>query len=102
MNAEVKKKWVEALRNDGYKQCQGSLRVDDHYCCLGVFCDIHNVEWEEGKNGQYRAEKRTDLPPDRLLLEAELSQDTCLKLMVFNDRKHWAFDKIADWIEDNL
>lgn len=41
MNPEIKKKWVEALRSNQYKQGGGALRRDNTYCCLGVLCDLH-------------------------------------------------------------
>lgn len=33
--------WLSALRSGDYEQRQGRLRSsDNHYCCLGVLCDI--------------------------------------------------------------
>lgn len=61
MNAEIKQKWVNALRSKEYKQGNGVLRRPatetehrDTFCCLGVLCDIHAKEtsgsWQSGKN----------------------------------------------------
>lgn len=48
MNAEVKIKWLAALRSGEYKQGTGTLRrSDDTYCCLGVLCDIHSKETQQ-------------------------------------------------------
>lgn len=49
MNAEVKRKWIEALRSGRYKQGQKRLRQGGEegahlYCCLGVLCDLHREE----------------------------------------------------------
>lgn len=41
MNAEVKQKWLDALRSGEYKQAKSALRNGDGYCCLGVLCDLH-------------------------------------------------------------
>jgi len=41
MNAEIKAKWIEALRSGRYAQGCGRLRRhDDKYCCLGVLCEL--------------------------------------------------------------
>jgi hypothetical protein len=41
MDAELKAKWVEALRSGKYQQLTpGGLREGDRFCCLGVLCDI--------------------------------------------------------------
>lgn len=40
MNPEVKALWVTALRSGEYQQGQGVLRRNDHYCCLGVLCEL--------------------------------------------------------------
>ena len=53
---EHRRLWVEALRSGKYKQGQGVLRsADDHYCCLGVLCDLAGVEWNTGYTGNYHA-----------------------------------------------
>jgi len=44
MNAEIKERWVKALRSGDYIQGKGALRRTEggihKYCCLGVLCDI--------------------------------------------------------------
>lgn len=41
MNAQVKERWLAALRSGKYKQTKGALnRGDNHYCCLGVLCEL--------------------------------------------------------------
>ena len=49
MNADVAKKWVEALRSGNYLQGKGrlcSVTEDDdkYFCCLGVLCDLYERE----------------------------------------------------------
>jgi hypothetical protein len=50
MNAEIKSKWVAALRSGEYKQTKDTLRDLNGFCCLGVLCDLHSKEsgnqWE--------------------------------------------------------
>lgn len=40
MNADVKAKWLEALRSGEYQQAAGQLRDGNAFCCLGVLCDL--------------------------------------------------------------
>ena len=41
MNADVKTKWVAALRSGDYRQGRMALHgEDDTFCCLGVLCEI--------------------------------------------------------------
>lgn len=44
MDAQLKAKWVEALRGDEYQQGQGSLLREGCYCCLGVLCEVADVK----------------------------------------------------------
>ena len=44
MNQDVKTKWVAALRSGQYKQTQSVLRRNGHHCCLGVLCEVSNLE----------------------------------------------------------
>ena len=48
MNPELKAKWLTALRSGQYDQGRHRLRTDDnHYCCLGVLCEVSNVgKWK--------------------------------------------------------
>ena len=52
MNPEIREKWLAALESGEYKQCQGSLKTNDGFCCLGVLCDLHaketGKEWKIG------------------------------------------------------
>ena len=45
MNPEIKTRWVEALRSGKYIQGSNALRYltadkEEHWCCLGVLCDL--------------------------------------------------------------
>lgn len=39
--------WCEALTSGRYKQDKMQLKTPIGNCCLGVLCEIHNVEWVE-------------------------------------------------------
>jgi hypothetical protein len=67
MNAEVKQKWVEALRSDKYEQVMGELYQGRNgvvrCCALGVLNDISGLgAWDENK--QYYVEDREDFDED--------------------------------------
>lgn len=54
MNPEIKAKWLEALRSGEYQQGRRSLHADGSYCCLGVLCDISNLDtWKHRVDGIY-------------------------------------------------
>ncbi len=48
MNREIKAKWVAALRSGEYSQGKNYLRTNEGFCCLGVLCDLHRKEMQEG------------------------------------------------------
>lgn len=43
MDAELKARWVKALRSGEYQQCQETLHDGAGYCCLGVLANICNL-----------------------------------------------------------
>ena len=48
MNADLKRKWLAALRSGKYQQAKAALhRQGDGFCCLGVLCDVSGLgKWE--------------------------------------------------------
>jgi hypothetical protein len=46
VNAEIKARWLKALRSGEYKQAKNALRAVDGsgYCCLGVLCELHRLD----------------------------------------------------------
>ena len=44
MKADIKQRWVDALRSGKYKQDIGHLRTRKGFCCLGVLCDVYSPE----------------------------------------------------------
>jgi hypothetical protein len=110
MDAQLKAKWVEALRSGEYKQTKGTLRDGDSFCCLGVLCDItQHGQWvkpsEAGvyRPGVYRYHLGGDVYstmyfPWRLKPEFGLTDDDLHPLMDMND-KGQSFAQIAAHIE---
>ncbi len=124
MNAEWKKKWVEALRSGEYEQGKNSLVIKSEYslsyCCLGVLCDLvakeeDGYEWIE-KDSMYpimktpKGDASENLPPgelaelvglERRAPELMLDGDK-IGLIVLNDKEGLSFTQIADLIEEQL
>lgn len=40
MDAEIKSRWINALRSGDFPQTRFKLADDGGYCCLGVLCEI--------------------------------------------------------------
>lgn len=44
MKADLKAKWLEALRSGKYEQGRGALLDGGKYCCLGVLCEVAGLK----------------------------------------------------------
>ncbi|MFE7797032.1 hypothetical protein [Nocardia sp. NPDC057440] len=110
MKADIKQKWVDALRSGEYRQGKEYLQFDGNYCCLGVLCDIAirdglllKVEHDAGA-GWYDYDTAT--LPDRVREWAGL--DSCdpvvagERLSAWNDNEDKSFEQIADLIQEHL
>lgn len=78
MKADVKERWVAALRSGKYKQGVGFLTAEDSFCCLGVLCDlalldgvISDVTVDADKAVVYYDDE-AGLPPESVMLWAGL------------------------------
>lgn len=49
MEAELKQRWVAALRSGEYAQTDGRLNGDGRFCCLGVLCKVMGAEFEDAE-----------------------------------------------------
>lgn len=89
MDAELKAKWVKALRSGEYQQCRMTLRksVDGNtsHCCLGVLNEVRGV-----KNDPSGYIDFPNLVGDWQILAR------------MNDEQGKSFNQIADYIEANL
>ena len=113
---EKAKQWVAELRSGKYKQGQGALRTSsNHFCCLGVLCDISYPEgwWKEfDEYDHYSFEllksddetnyySEDEMPPEALIREVGLDYEDAKGLAKMNDSGD-SFDEIADEIEKIL
>lgn len=95
MNTEIKVKWLEALRSGKYKQRRRKLKDNTSnpptYCCLGVLCEVMEVE-----------SKSKGYPDDEILMKAGLDTDDARDLARWNDAYGRTFEELAEYIEKNL
>lgn len=106
MDAELKKKWVEALRSGKYEKGYAQLRNElGRMCCLGVLREIlapGSEEKAEDGDAEYLSDSMSAQagiePYDAYREELEGVQRTLARMNDSGD----SFAKIADWIEANL
>lgn len=110
MDAQLKAKWVEALRSGKYHQADSMLRVykskEEGYsfCCLGVLCDTMGAKWLAGKPvlGDVNiGNTDEELLGEHGLRISGLDEKTQQTLAEMNDGGS-PFSEIADYIEANL
>lgn len=97
MNAEIKKKWIEALRSGDYRQGFGGLKKEDCFCCLGVLCQIKDPEGWIGP----RWHGAMNILPVEEAYKIDLKWASQLTLIDKNDAAV-SFIEIANWIEEYL
>lgn len=97
MDAELKKKWIEALRSGKYEQAKGVLRNGDAYCCLGVLCSLD----PEFRDWAQYSQSVSAPPVARTGLCGGGFPSPALQLAEMND-KGATFDEIANHIEAHL
>jgi hypothetical protein len=97
------KKWIAALRSGKYKQGIGWLERNNHYCCLGVACDVL-IPQELKKT--YDLELVGSMPcsqkyaPEWLKkINRDVFDITGFDLVLLNDGRLANFNEIADLLE---
>jgi len=110
MKKSIMTKWTQALRSGDYKQGTGHLHSENKFCCLGVLCDISNLDdWrvEEGSAYlRYGSNNAFGILPSKVEDWAGMkSQEGIIKsketnLYTLNDGGK-TFEEIADIIETN-
>lgn len=108
MKADIKQRWVAALRSGIYKQGKSALcKSDGTFCCLGVLCDlVVPDQWGELlmtsivgiKAREHNGE--SFLPSSSVLDAAGLSIKQARELAKMNDNNE-SFAVIAEFIELN-
>lgn len=103
MDAEIKGKWMEALRSGSYKQGMKLLRPEnDRWCCLGVLCNLINPQdWVQNEYGDYSWKTEQELLPWQTNDSVGISANDEGILSDMNDDGK-TFLEIADYIEANL
>lgn len=113
MIEEYKTKWLEALRSGDYKQGRETLKkrsrdkgAGPRYCCLGVLGECIDKDFFSDSRDE------ADYIPTKNRYTFELDDEHLKKvgldwvdqeyLMKANDLHNWSFNRIADYIEENL
>lgn len=110
MKAEVKEKWVKALRSREFKQTDGCLKKELKpdkfgYCCLGVLHEIDGGKWrkEDYCKDFYTRSKSSYNSSDTDLIGKKfargLTKEQKQTLINMNDDQDKKFYEIANWIE---
>jgi hypothetical protein len=105
LNAELKAKWVAALKSGEYKQGQGVLYDEEHgtHCCLGVLCRVAGVDPNDGRL-TYKGDKNEVgwLVPPKLAAEVGLDRASLQHLALQLNDRGVSFKEIAANIEEGL
>jgi hypothetical protein len=128
MKADVKDRWVNALRSGDYKQgTQCLLSEQGSYCCLGVLCDLYmkesneEVVWETTEDSYGDKTKvgsflgYTTILPETIREWAGLNDQSpyvnyvdmdgeggYFMLSNLNDEHEASFEELAELIEEQL
>jgi len=126
MKADIKTKWVAALRSGEYEQTRAVLRSNGGFCCLGVLCDLYSKEtgipWEPDYGLQFTMHGLSGVLPHEVRRWAELPHENgafmavsrrygedddaavwhSVSLTELNDNWMYDFHQIADVIEQQL
>lgn len=100
MDAELKRKWVAALRSGEYEQGQFALENAGRFCCLGVLCKVQG--WPTVQMGDDSAGSRIDSALYNPIHDAVGDTGVVRGLAEKNDDDDLSFTEIADYIEANL
>lgn len=106
MNADVKTRWLEALRSGRYYQHEGGLYWNNMYCCLGVLAKVEGVLRDDGCAATVDCQEPAEDGKCGMLSRAfadrvGLSPEEQKTLANLNDDGQ-SFDLIADYIEAKL
>ena len=107
MKAELKQKWVDALRSGDYEQGKGALLASGKYCCLGVLCEVSGLRIV-GPNilagDQYESDSYSKIREMIGVDATELTMRNDGSEDVFGqpDILPHSFAEIADYIEANI
>lgn len=103
MDAQLKAKWVEALRSDEYTQARKEIGdyVAKHLCCLGVGAHVANPDMILSCTADATKELEKHGFPKTTDQFGQFDGEA-LRLIKMNDEQEKSFAEIADYIEANL
>lgn len=102
MNKAIKEDWLEALRSGEYLQGYEYLDRQGGQCCLGVLCDILDIDWKiEGDGTRYYLGECAQWIPRQVEVKAKLTFKQQLELAELNDAG-FTFEEIADYIDSKF
>lgn len=101
MKAELKQKWIDALRSGKYSQAKGRLEDGGSYCCLGVLCVVAGLKI--AKEGDYvdGTALYEGYDPIWNIFGGRPGESPQDRLAPMNDEGK-SFSVIADYIEKNI
>jgi hypothetical protein len=109
MKKRLKKKWIEALRSDTYKQGKGFLKtIDNKYCCTGVLLELFdpiifiNRTTDTGQCYAVNHYHNISTIPMKIQKDMQIENKDMDILIKMNDEENKSFREIADWVEANL
>lgn len=98
MNAELKAKWVKALRGGEYRQSKFALKDSQGYCCLGVLAEVAGIEMASYNSAVAYEQIRCLIGGE----ENKADYSVTSPYVEMNDAKDKSFAEIADYVEANL
>lgn len=102
------KLWIAALRSGEFKQGKGFLKIEDHYCCLGVACQVLGLEFDApDDSGVSECDSARYGAPESVIKGLALSDDIGRRVNETNEEDSLtelndngaSFEEIADIIE---
>ncbi len=102
MDKLYKEKWIDALRSGKYKQTRFELKTfDNHFCAVGVLCDIYYKDkWIINLIDQ-SSYAILEEDYDTMMNNLNFNINELITIIEMNDQ-YLSFDKIANYIEENL
>lgn len=94
--------WLDALESGKYKQGKSKLKYTDgegkcNFCCLGVGCELLNIENKCGLDGTFVFEEDyVFLPPGKLTNALKLNDSTGALINNSNDTYSFSLSYIND------
>jgi hypothetical protein len=111
MKADIKERWLVALRSGDYEQGVQSLKTKENkFCCLGVLCDLYlqetQQEWNESKEGSVLCKGWNDYLSTEVIEWSGLADNDPIiddtNITKYNDILGYNFQQLADLIEKGI